>query len=144
MAAPNSSPLPIQRVLLVLACQDVARARAFYLRAFGWEVKADLSFYVEMEAPTGLRVGLYARDGFERNTGEPSAPRPSGGTTSCELYVYVDDPASALERLVSAGARRITEVAPRAWGDAAGYAADPEGNVVAVARPLDGSLQEES
>jgi predicted enzyme related to lactoylglutathione lyase len=144
LTTPTSSVLPVHRVLLVLACQDVARARAFYVRAFGWPVKADLPVYVEMEVPTGLRVGLYAREYYERNTAEPASAMPREGTTACELYLYVDDPVSALERVVSAGARRLSAVAPRPWRDEAGYAADPEGNVVAVARPLEGPLQEES
>ena len=131
-----ASGVVVQRVLLVLSCEDVARAKAFYLRAFGWEVKADFPVYVEMAVPTGLRVGLYARDLYAGNTGEPPPAAPRGGTTACELYLYVDDPRLALVRLVAAGGRLLTPVAPRTWGDEAGYAADPEGNVVAVARPL--------
>jgi len=131
-----ASGVVVQRVLLVLSCEDVARAKAFYLRAFGWEVKADFPVYVEMAVPTGLRVGLYARDLYAGNTGEPPPSAPRSGTTACELYLYVDDPRPALERLVAAGGRLLTPVAPRSWGDEAGYAADPEGNVVAVARPL--------
>ena len=137
MAKPTSSRIAVRRVLLVLSCEDVGRARAFYERAFGWEVKVDLPVYVEMEAPNGLRFGLYARDLYASNTGEapPSAPR--SGTTACELYLYVDDPRSALDRLLAAGGRLLTPVSPRRWGDEAGYVADPEGNVVAVARELD-------
>jgi uncharacterized glyoxalase superfamily protein PhnB len=137
MSTPSSSGVPIRRVLLVLACEDVARARAFYVRALGWEVKADLPVYVELAVPTGLRVGLYARDLYASNTGEPPPSAPRAGTTACELYLYVDDPRQALERLVAAGGRLLTPVAPRRWGDEAGYVADPEGNVVAVARALD-------
>ena len=119
------------------AFDRLARARAFYTHAFGWEVKVDLPVYVEMEVPTGLRVGLYAREWYEGNTREPSAAAPRTGTTACELYLRVDDPRAALERLVAAGGRRLAPVEPRRWGDEAGYAADPEGNVVAVARELD-------
>jgi uncharacterized glyoxalase superfamily protein PhnB len=90
-----------------------------------------------MEVPTGLRVGLYARTGFAANTGEAPAGRPKVGTTACELYLRVDDPEAALERLVAAGARLLSRVAPRSWGDEAGYAADLDGNVVAVSRIAD-------
>jgi predicted enzyme related to lactoylglutathione lyase len=127
----------VRHVLVVLACADVAGAKAFYEGTFGWKVVVDLPVYVEMEVPTGLRVGLYAREGFARNTGEPPALPPSRGTTACELYLRVTDPRAALARLVARGARLLSEVAPRPWGDEAGYAADPDGNVVAVSRPLD-------
>jgi predicted enzyme related to lactoylglutathione lyase len=129
--------LVVRHVLLVLSCDDVVRAKGFYVRAFGWEVKVDLPIYVEMAVPTGLRVGLYARDLYAGNTGEPPTSAPPIGTTACELYLRVDDPRPALDRLVAAGGRLLTPVAPRPWGDEAGYVADPEGNVVAVSRPLD-------
>lgn len=131
-----SATHPVRHVLLVLCCNDVARARAFYVRVFGWEVKVDLPVYVELAVPTGLRVGLYAREWYAGNTGEPAAAPPRQGTTACELYLTVDDPATALARLVEAGGRLLAPLAPRRWGDEAGYATDPEGNVVAVARAL--------
>ena len=136
MCPADPPDLPVRHVLLVLACDDVARARAFYLAAFGWKVEVDLPVYVEMALPTGLRVSLYERAWFAGNPGEPAAPAPRGGTTACELYLSVDDPRAALDRLVAAGGRLLSPVAPRRWGAEAGYVADPEGNVVAVAREL--------
>ena len=132
----ETGPVGVRHVLIVLACEDVARAKAFYVGAFGWTVKVDLDVYVEMEVPTGLRVGLYDPALYAGNTGEPVAPRPARGTTACELYLRVDDPEAALARVVANGGRLLAPVARRRWGDDAGYAADPEGNVVAVARPV--------
>jgi predicted enzyme related to lactoylglutathione lyase len=131
-----ASSVAVRHVLLVLACEDVSRAKTFYVGAFGWRVVVDLSVYVEMEVPTGLRVGLYARPVFARNTGEEPAPSPTRGTTACELYLRADDPRSALDHVVAQGGRLLSPVAPRPWGDEAGYAADPDGNVVAVSRPI--------
>lgn len=133
-SAPPPPPL-VRHVLLVLACDDVARLKAFYVGVFGWRATVDLPVYVELEVPTGLRVGLYAREGFARNTGEAPAPRPTSGTTASELYLRVDDVPEALDRLVAAGGRLLSPVEARPWGDDAGYVADPEGNVVAVSRP---------
>jgi predicted enzyme related to lactoylglutathione lyase len=139
MDSPNAAAgVPVRHVLIVLACDDVARSKAFYLSAFGWRVVVDLAVYVELEVPTGLRVGLYARPGFERNTGQASAARPAQGTTACELYLRVDDVGAALARCLSAGGRLLSGPAPRPWGDDAGYVADPDGNVVAVSRPIAG------
>jgi uncharacterized glyoxalase superfamily protein PhnB len=41
-----------------------------------------------------------------------------------------------VERLHSAGARALSPLGPRDWGDEAAYFADPDGNVLVVARPL--------
>ena len=48
--------VPVRHVLIVLACDDVARARDFYISVFGWEVVVDLPVYAELAVPTGLRV----------------------------------------------------------------------------------------
>ena len=137
-SSPASPPPPplVRHVLLVLACDDVVRLRDFYVGAFGWRVTVDLPVYVELDVPTGLRVGLYARPGFAKNTGEAPAARPAAGTTASELYLRVDDVPAALARLVAAGGRLLSPVHPRPWGDEAAYVADPEGNVVAVSCPL--------
>jgi uncharacterized glyoxalase superfamily protein PhnB len=41
-----------------------------------------------------------------------------------------------VNRLTAAGARVLSPVAPRDWGDDAAYFADPDGNVIVVARPI--------
>lgn len=130
-------PVRVHHVLVILACDDVARAKAFYVDAFGWRATVDLPVYVELDVPTGLRVGLYQRAGFARNTGEPAAARPAAGTTAAELYLRVADVPAAYARLVEAGGRPLSPPAARPWGDEAAYVADPEGNVVAVSRPPD-------
>ena len=136
-AAPAPASATVRHVLHILAVADLARAKAFYTSAFGWDVKVDLPVYVELAVPTGLRVGLYTQDGFARNTGERPAPPPREGTTASELYLRVDDVPAALARLIASGGRLLSSPAERPWGDEAAYVADPDGNVVAVSRPLD-------
>ena len=49
---------------------------------------------------------------------------------------FCDDLPSAVARLEAAGARALSALAARPWGDEAAYFADPCGNVIVVARPL--------
>jgi uncharacterized glyoxalase superfamily protein PhnB len=42
----------------------------------------------------------------------------------------------ALERLARAGARLLAAPAERDWGDIVAYMSDPDGNIIALARPL--------
>jgi catechol-2,3-dioxygenase len=51
--------------------------------------------------------------------------------------VRVEDLDGTIERLHDSGARPLSGRAERGWGDEAAYFADPDGNVVAVARRLD-------
>jgi uncharacterized protein len=127
--------------LVILAVSDLARAVGFYRRAFGWEQQVDVPVYAEFLLPGSLRLGLYERRSFAQNTGqEPPAPRP-GDLTSTELYFFPPDLGGALRRLEAAGARCLSGLAPRSWGDEAAYFADPDGNVLVLARPSPGSAR---
>jgi predicted enzyme related to lactoylglutathione lyase len=122
-------------VLTILAVDDVARATAFYRDAFAWPQTVAVPVYAELAVPGGMRLGLYARAGFARNTGRPPGRIGPGELTATELYLHVDDLEAAIARLRAAGAVELSPRARRDWGDDAAYFADPDGNVVVVATP---------
>ena len=122
-----------RHVLTILAVDDLERAVRFYRDALGWAPTVETPVYVELA--NGMRLGLYLRDGFARNTGVPPQVRPTHGTTAAELYFHVEDLVEAVERLRGAGATELSAPALRPWGDEVAYFADPEGNVVAIAVP---------
>ena len=121
--------------LVILAVRDLSRATRFYSDVFGWSVAVEVPVYVEFALPDGMRLGLYQRDAFIKNTDAPATPRLAGHTTATELYLTVDDLVATLARLAAAGAPCRSPLAPRPWGDTAAYYEDPDGNVVVVARP---------
>jgi predicted enzyme related to lactoylglutathione lyase len=120
--------------LIILAVPDLAAAVAFYRRAFDWPALVEAPVYVEFGVPGGMRLGLYERSGFGRNTGQEPAQIPPGALASTELYLYPDDLDSTLAALEAAGARRLSALAARDWGEEVAYYADPVGNVLALAR----------
>jgi predicted enzyme related to lactoylglutathione lyase len=124
--------------LVILAVRDFDQAVRFYRAAFGWEQPVAAPAYAEFLLPGGMRLGIYAREGFGRNTGQVPHAVPAGELAPTELYLYADDPAAALARAQAAGARLLSPLSSRDWGDEAGYLADPEGNVLVLARPLTG------
>jgi catechol 2,3-dioxygenase-like lactoylglutathione lyase family enzyme len=123
--------------LVILAVSDLPRARAFYRAAFGWPQPVDVPVYAEFTLPAGMRLGLYERRAFGANTGAAPAETPAGALAPTELYLYPPDLGAALERLAAAGARPLSPLARRAWGDDAAYFADPDGNVLVLARAGD-------
>ncbi|AKU93219.1 GNAT family N-acetyltransferase [Vulgatibacter incomptus] len=125
-----------RHVLTIFAVNHLPRAVRFYDLAFGWEKSVNEPAYVEYTLPEGRRVGLYDRVAFGRNTGRIPAAVAEGEIAPCELYLHVDDPEPALRSLAQAGARPLSGLEPRPWGDEAAYFADPDGNVIVVARPL--------
>lgn len=125
-----------KHVLTIVAVEDLERAAAFYGRALGWRRSVDAPTYVELEGPAGMRIGLYDRAGFGRNIGRLPARIARGDVAPTELYFYVDDLDEAIGRMRDADATVLSPRATRDWGDEAVYFADPDGNVVVLARPM--------
>lgn len=92
--------------------------------------------YVEYECRDGLKLSLYKRDSFAQNIGKLPFAAPAGELSSTELYVCVEDLDNIIQKLRAAGATELSPRAPRPWGDEAAYFADPDRNVLAVARRL--------
>jgi predicted enzyme related to lactoylglutathione lyase len=130
--------------LIILAVRDLSRAVTFYRAAFGWAQTVDVPVYAEFALPGSLRLGLYQREGFGRNTGQLPMAVPEGGLSGTELYLYTEDLPSAATRLMELGARQLSPIAQRDWGDEVAYFADPDGNVLALARPIEPEDQVEA
>jgi predicted enzyme related to lactoylglutathione lyase len=121
--------------LVILAVEQLSRSADFYTMAFGWPRAVDTAVYVELTLPQGMRLGLYDRESFAKNVGQSAAPHPNT-ITATELYLYVDNVEATIARALTAGARILSPLLWRAWGDNVAYVADPDGNVVALAKPL--------
>ncbi len=122
-------------ILTILAVADLKKAAAFYRAAFGWPARVEAPVYVELELPDGRGLGLYQREGYAKNTGVTPTPVPAGGISGTEVYLHSADLPAAIKRAKEAGARELSPLAPRPWGDEAAYFADPDGNVLVLARP---------
>jgi predicted enzyme related to lactoylglutathione lyase len=121
---------------LVLAVADVDRAYDFYREVFGWTSHIEWpGEYTELVVSEEDRLGLYRRDGYAESAGAEPVEL-NGQVSTAYLYVRVDDLEEAIARLERAGARKLSPRSKRGWGEEAAYFADPDGNVVAVARRL--------
>jgi catechol 2,3-dioxygenase-like lactoylglutathione lyase family enzyme len=120
---------------VIFAVSDLGRSLAFYEQAFGWprNERIEYSNYVELLPPDGGALGLFEREGFAATVGaEPAAL--DGHVSPAYLYVRVEDVRATVAALENAGARPLSALASRAWGEDAAWFADPDGNVVAVAQ----------
>ena len=126
----------IAHVLTILAVRDLDRARAFYTAALEWPVTVETPVYVELAHALGMRLGLYVREGFGRNVGQTPIAAEGDQLHAAELYFHAVDPLVVSERALRAGGRLLSALAPRDWGDEVVYCADPDGHVIALARPI--------
>lgn len=123
-----------RHILTILAVRDLEAATRFYRLAFGWPQAVGVPVYSEFELPGGMRLGLYERNAFGRNTGQVPAVVARGELTPAELYFETDEIDAAIAAVLAAGGRELSPLARRDWGDEAAYFADLDGNVLVLAR----------
>lgn len=127
----SDEPIPGPSLdLTVVATLDVTRAREFYSAAFGWPVRATAKGYVEFGLPGNRRVAFVHRDEVVHHSGRLAATDPEGDLGGVQLYLSCADLPRAVARLAAAGAKRLSPLMQRPWGDEATCFADPEGNVL--------------
>jgi catechol 2,3-dioxygenase-like lactoylglutathione lyase family enzyme len=122
--------------IFVLYVADQARSREFYKTILAIEPVLDVPGMTEFDLG-GCRLGLMPEQGIARILG-PAVPDPAkgNGIPRCELYLTVDAPQAYCDRAISCGARLVSPLAQRGWGDQVVYLADPDGHIVAFARTL--------
>ena len=122
---------------MILAVTDVSRSVEFYERAFGWPRNERINYqnYVELLPPDGGALGLYNRDGYASEVGaEPANVAADGKVSPAYVYVRVEDVEATVATVEASGARLLSPLADRSWGERAAWFADPDGNVIAVAQ----------
>lgn len=118
----------------ILYVADQARSRDFYSAVLNAAPRLDVPGMTEFDLPGGAVLGLMPEAGIRRLLGE-ALPDPGGGpgVPRAELYLLLGDPEAAHARALAAGARVLSPMQPRAWGDRAAYALDPDSHVLACA-----------
>lgn len=121
----------------ILYVRDQRRSAAFYAAALGCAPELDVPGMTEFRLCDGATLGLMPEAGIRRLLGD-ALPDPAGarGTPRTELYIRVDDPDSFHSRALAAGARELSPLIRRDWGDAAAYCLDPDGHVLAFAKRM--------
>ena len=120
----------------ILYVKDQAASRGFYAIALGMAPRLDVPGMTEFELAPGCVLGLMPEKGIKRLLPSMPDPEPAGGVPRAEVYLTVPDPAACHARALAAGARELSPLGPRNWGDKAAYSLDPDGHVLAFAARL--------
>lgn len=121
------------QVEFILYVADQGASRDFYRALLGKEPALDVPGMTGFDLG-GCRLGLMPSAGIAKII-TPALPHPDAGqgVPRCELYLPVSGLDKAMERGLAAGAVLVSPAADRNWGHRAGYLADPDGHVVALA-----------
>lgn len=120
----------------IVYVKDQPASRDFYAAALGAGPRLDVPGMTEFELFPGCVLGLMPEKGIKRLL--PGLPDPEAGRAGAraEIYLTVPDPAACHARALAAGARELSALAPRDWGDMAAYSLDPDGHVLVFACPI--------
>lgn len=132
----RDSPSFSGSVLFILYVAEQQRSRDFYRAVLQSEPILDVPGMTEFRLNDSAILGLMPEAGIARIIGSEPDPASGNGIPRAELYLPVDDVEAALGRLLAAGGKLLSAPAARNWGDHAGYGMDPDGHVIAFARPL--------
>ncbi len=118
----------------ILYVADQAAATAFWTTVLDHSPTLDVPGMTEFALAEGTVLGLMPEAGIRALLG-PALPDPASarGVPRCELYLVVADPGGHHARALAAGARELSPLTQRTWGDEAAYCLDRDGHVVAFA-----------
>lgn len=125
---------PFKIVHIILYVQHQGESTAFYQELLQQEPVLNVPGMTEFVLSENLKLGLMPNAGIAKILQEQTPhPDEAQGIPRCELYLKVDNVQQAYEQATKAGAKLISPIEDRNWGDKVCYFADPDGHIVAFA-----------
>lgn len=127
----------LKKIHTILYVADQEVSRVFYEKILMQQPELHVPGMTEFHLMDHFILGLMPEKGI-RKILEDHTPDPASGNgiPRCELYFCTDNPDNDFRRAVQAGARAISPVQDRTWGDSVGYVADPDGHIIAFANQI--------
>ena len=125
----------MNEVIFIIYVKDQKLSRDFYANTLNIEPCIDVPGMTEFKINNNTKLGLMPEEGISKIL-QDKTPNPAkgNGIPRCEIYLIVDKPEIYINRALSKGARLISELSPRNWGDLAGYVSDLDGHIIAFAK----------
>lgn len=121
----------------ILYVSDQEGSRNFYEKIFRKAPDLHVPGMTEFTISDNCKIGLMPASGIARIlSGKTRHPEEGNGIPRCELYFYVEDIEFEFENAIKAGAKEISPVQDRDWGDKVCYFADPDGHILAFAERI--------
>lgn len=116
---------------------DQKKSTLFYEKVLGYEPRLNVPGMTEFILNDGCILGLMPEVGIKKLLGDKIAsPSSANGIPRAELYLLVDDPQTFHSRAMENGAKELSPLSMRDWGDNAAYSSDLDGHVLVFASRL--------
>ncbi|MFN8324113.1 MAG: VOC family protein [Chitinophagales bacterium] len=117
---------------IILYVADQQKSTTFYSLVLNITPHLNVPGMTEFVLSDNLKLGLMPEAGIAKILLDKTPhPHSGSGIPRCELYLYTDNIDEIFKLSIKAGAKEISSIQKRDWGDTVGYVADPDGHVIA-------------
>ena len=118
--------------LFILYVADQEKSTDFYTRVLDRQPTLHVPGMTEFKLNDGSTLGLMPEAGIKRLLGDKLPdPAAANGIPRSELYLTLPDAESFHRRALAAGAKELSSLSMRNWGQLVAYSLDPDGHVLA-------------
>lgn len=125
--------MALQATVIMLAVEDLDRAKAFYGDGLGCAIDKDYPGFVSFTLGEGAGLALYQREAAAQDAGVSSE---GSGFRGVSIH-YLTDSRETVDEVVAAAAKAggsvVKEPVAGQWGGYSGYFSDPDGYLWKVA-----------
>lgn len=127
----------MKEIEFILYVANQQLSKSFYSHILNLEPLLDVPGMTEFQLSENCKLGLMPESGIAKILNDKT-PRPASGNgiPRCELYLKVSNIECYFSRAIASGAKVISEIASRDWGDNVGYISDPDGHIIAFAEKI--------
>lgn len=124
----------IKLIETILYVNDQTISCLFYQSLFRTAPDLNVPGMTEFNLAYNCKIGLMPNKGIAKIL-DNQTPHPDSGTgiPRCELYLYVDNVRVEFDNAIECGAKLISPIIDRDWGDSVCYFSDPDGHIIAFA-----------
>lgn len=127
----------IQLLQTILYVNDQKISSEFYQKIFRKTPDLDVPGMTEFILSENAKIGLMPNSGIAEILADKTPhPRDGNGIPRCELYFYVQNIEKEYQNALQSGAKLISPVEDRDWGDKACYFSDPDGHILVFAEKI--------
>lgn len=124
----------MKNAMLILYVKNQDASTDFYAKVLGLKPALYVPGMTEFVLNDGSSLGLMPISGIKKLLGE-KLPDPAKASEfpKSELYLTVDEPGEFYDRAIKFGAKELSKLQEREWGDAAAYCLDADSHVLVFA-----------
>ncbi len=127
----------IQLIETILYVNDQLISTEFYTKLFRQNPDLNVPGMTEFKLAENCKLGLMPNKGIAKIlSGKTPHPDLGNGIPRCELYFYVENIQFEYDNAIQMGAKLISPIEDRDWGDKVCYFADIDGHIIGFAEKI--------